>query len=64
MTKIAAAVPKKTGQLAVIARIAVGPNAVGEAAGFDFATTYANGVPSAIAVELHLFSAFAKADKP
>src|SRR6516162_3801232 len=44
--------------------IAVGPNAVGEAAGFDFATPYANWVPSAIAVELHLFSAFGKADKP
>ena len=35
--------------------IAVGPNAVGEAAHFKFARTYANEVPSAMPLELDLF---------
>jgi hypothetical protein len=38
--------------------IEIGPEAVGEAAGFDFATAYANEMPSAFLSELDLFWKF------
>jgi hypothetical protein len=44
--------------------VKIGPEAVGEAAGFDFAAAYANEVPSAFALEIDLLSRFRQANNP